>query len=566
MRYGENAPTVLANVESFFHRLRRRLSRGEWAVRRFGLSIAPDSSEEPGLLLIQIDGLSRSLLESPKTQDRLPYLHRLRVRENHAVHAFETRGLSKTGVQEEFFWGPAKSPSGEIPATSDGLLRGGSSWGGDCSGGADPEECHFAGSGSGTDSQPPRQSRARALFPLLEFSDVLRITTRFTWELLTRVDDPRPSIGRRELLTAGTKIDLVRGLPVVHVRFSDLDEITRRRGSAPPPPGRSLRGIDNVVRALAIEAHRAHRRDYQVWIFSGGEEGRDNGFILLPPATWLPGPAGTALCPADLHQAAQAMLGRRAGKAPHSPSDSGRLTVISYNVHSCIGMDGRVSPRRIARVIARQHGDIVALQELDHGRARSRAEDQAGEIAAELGFHLLFCPTVEHGGERYGHALLSRWPLEPIKIAALPSHLGGIWPEPRAAIWARVHIADEPIHVLSTHLGLAAPERRKQMSALLGSEWLGPVLDREPVILCGDFNLTPGSPAHRLAASRLRDVAHAFKRGIPTFSSMRLVAQLDHIFVSPHFALESVFAAQNDLTRRASDHLPLVAHLRLPGK
>lgn len=552
---------MLANVESFFHRLRRRLSRSEWAVRRLGLSVEVDSSEKPGLLLIQIGGLPRRLLEEPEMQRKMPCLDQLRTREKYGVYPLQASPRSAGAVQEELFFGSLETPAGE-PPSDEGLLQGGSSWGGDCPGGANPEECHF---GTRQAKEGRQKSRTPMIFPVLEFSDLCRIALRFSWELLTRVDDPRPALGRREMITAGAKIDLVRGLPVVHVHFSDLRDLAARPSAL--PPGRSFRGIDNVVRALLTEAHRAHRRDYQVWIYSEGKGSRpeDEGFVLLPPATWVPR-AETPLRPADLHLAARVLLGRRSRPAWHSTTNAGRLTVMSYNVHSCIGMDGRVSPRRIARVIARQHVDIVALQELDHGRPRSRAEDQAGEIAAELGFYLLFCPTVERGGERYGHALLSRWPLEPIKIAPLPSHPGGIWPEPRAAIWARAHAPGTTFHVLSTHLGLAAPERLKQMTALLGPAWLGPILDREPVILCGDFNLSPGSPAHRLAASRLRDVAHTFKRGVPTFSSMRLIAQLDHIFVSSHFALEGVFAAQNDLTRRASDHLPLVAHLRLPGK
>lgn len=291
------------------------------------------------------------------------------------------------------------------------------------------------------------------------------------------------------------------------------------------------------------------------------------GFLLVPPATQLPEGAKDFVRPAGLRAAALALLGREPlGEKPIKlPTPPEGLTVLSYNVHSCIGMDGRVSPRRIARAIAQQGADLVALQELDHGRPRSRAEDQAGAIAAQLGYHLAFCPAVIHGEEQYGHALLSRWPLEVVKTGSLPSLPGGFWPEPRAALWVRVHLHDFVLNVLSTHLGLTAAERLKQMSAILGDEWLGPVLDKEPVILCGDFNLTPGSPAHRLAATRLKDVAHEIKRGVKTFSSIRLVAQLDHIFVSPHFVPESVFAAQNDLTRVASDHLPLIARLRLAG-
>jgi endonuclease/exonuclease/phosphatase family metal-dependent hydrolase len=57
-------------------------------------------------------------------------------------------------------------------------------------------------------------------------------------------------------------------------------------------------------------------------------------------------------------------------------------------------MDGRISPRRIARVIAQQSPDLVALQELDHGRLRSRGENQASAIAQILGYHVTFLATV----------------------------------------------------------------------------------------------------------------------------------------------------------------------------
>jgi endonuclease/exonuclease/phosphatase family metal-dependent hydrolase len=44
---------------------------------------------------------------------------------------------------------------------------------------------------------------------------------------------------------------------------------------------------------------------------------------------------------------------------------------MTYNVHGCVGTDGVHSPERIAEVIATYAPDIVALQELDAGRARS---------------------------------------------------------------------------------------------------------------------------------------------------------------------------------------------------
>src|SRR6266850_2101455 len=54
-----------------------------------------------------------------------------------------------------------------------------------------------------------------------------------------------------------------------------------------------------------------------------------------------------------------------------------RLRVATYNVHGCVGMDGQRSEGRIAEVIASMSADIVGLQELDLGRARSAHADQA---------------------------------------------------------------------------------------------------------------------------------------------------------------------------------------------
>jgi endonuclease/exonuclease/phosphatase family metal-dependent hydrolase len=231
-------------------------------------------------------------------------------------------------------------------------------------------------------------------------------------------------------------------------------------------------------------------------------------------------------------------------------------------------MDGRVSPRRIARVVQQQSADLIALQEIDHGRSRSRSEDQAALIAEALGYHVVFCPTVMHGHSgRYGHALLSRWPIEVIKVAELPGAPDSWWPEPRGALWARIEVNGVDINIVTTHLGLSPRERVIQMRALLGNDWLGPIISSEPVILCGDFNLSPGSVPYALAASKLRDVQAAREGHRPrsTFSSMHPFMRIDHIFVSSHLETERAFVPRNDLTRIASDHLPLLADLSFPS-
>jgi len=287
------------------------------------------------------------------------------------------------------------------------------------------------------------------------------------------------------------------------------------------------------------------------------------GFVMLPTRTILPSGAEHFVRPAALRAAALHYLGR----VPIAPEVLGesrdQLRLMTYNVHGCAGMDGRVSPRRIARVIAAQGPDLVALQEIDLGRRRSRAEDQAAIIARQLGMHVVFCPTVTRGQEHYGHALLSRWPIEIVKRAVLPHDPRGWWKEPRAALWARVLVNGTSVHVVTTHLGLGRYERLLQMRMLLSDEWLGRVSDTEPILLCGDFNLTPGSSPYGLAAARLRDVqaARAGHRPLSTFSSLRPFMRLDHIFTSTRFEVQHVFVPRNELTRVASDHLPLLADL-----
>ncbi len=282
--------------------------------------------------------------------------------------------------------------------------------------------------------------------------------------------------------------------------------------------------------------------------------------------TFLPEGAEHFIRPAALHTAARVHLGRTArvrGARCVLPEAESTLRVMTYNVHGCDGMDGRVSPRRIARVIELYSPDVIALQELDLGRRRSRVEDQAALIARQLDLQYVFCPTVTQGGEHYGHALLSNRPVEIVKRARLPGGPRRLEPEPRVALWTRLTLAGRPVNLVTTHLGLGWQERVAQVAALLGPDWLGGLPPDEAAVLCGDLNLPPGSPPYRLLARRLRDVQRATPgdRQLPTFSSTRPFVRIDHIFITPQFKVHGVQVPRNDLTRVCSDHFPLIADL-----
>jgi endonuclease/exonuclease/phosphatase family metal-dependent hydrolase len=240
------------------------------------------------------------------------------------------------------------------------------------------------------------------------------------------------------------------------------------------------------------------------------------------------------------------------------------LRVMTYNIRSCMGTDGRTSPERVARVIAASQADVVALQEVDVGRQRTGYLDQAHRLAELLDMHTHFHRTFEVAQEQYGHAVLSRWPLRVVRSEPLPTLLPKAL-EPRGALWVELNVDGRAVQCINTHLGLVAAERLQQIDHLLGPDWLANPQCQPPLILCGDLNAGPSSPVYRRLAASLVDVQRARKdrRQEKTFLSGLPLRRIDHIFVGGAWGVEEVRVIRSSLARRASDHLPLMAELRL---
>ncbi len=242
------------------------------------------------------------------------------------------------------------------------------------------------------------------------------------------------------------------------------------------------------------------------------------------------------------------------------------LRLMTYNVHSCIGVDLQLWPARVADVIRAHQPDIVALQEVDVGRTRTGAVDQAAMIAAHLDMSHEFFPAIDGGDGQYGDAILSKHPMELVKAARLPGldHNSDI--EPRGALLVRVNVGDLALNVVNTHLGLSAKERMRQADALLGPDWLGGPHRHGPHILCGDFNAVPNSAVFRRLTRALRDAQAAAqgRRPYRTWPSRFPIFRLDHILVSNEIAVGSVTVARDRVSRKASDHLPVIAYISVP--
>jgi len=245
-----------------------------------------------------------------------------------------------------------------------------------------------------------------------------------------------------------------------------------------------------------------------------------------------------------------------------------QLRIVTYNVHRCLGVDGKLSPGRIAAVIAETGADVVALQELDVRRARSGGVDQAEAIARELGMGSIhFHPALKVMEEEYGDAIITALPATVIKAGTLPGLERGARIEPRGAIWTRIALDGGPVDVINTHFGLRRWERRAQARCLLGPDWLGQADPAVPLVLAGDLNSFPRGTVCGMIRQHLRD-AHQLgspmrRRPRRTFPSNFPVFRIDHIFVSRQFSVVSADTHRSTLSRAASDHLPLVADLTI---
>jgi endonuclease/exonuclease/phosphatase family metal-dependent hydrolase len=242
--------------------------------------------------------------------------------------------------------------------------------------------------------------------------------------------------------------------------------------------------------------------------------------------------------------------------------------VMTYNVHRCRGLDGAWSPERIAAVIASTHPDIVALQELDVGRARSGHIDQAETIARDLGMDVQFFPALRVMDELYGDAILSRWPAQTVRAAALPAlRIPGL--EPRGALWAQIQVDGVRVQVINTHLSLFGRERLLQIKALTGPEWLRHPQCRGPVLVMGDMNATPRSKTYRQLSGYLADAflinRKRQRRDGATFPTRYPTLRLDYIFSDPSVQILDVRTVRTPLAFLASDHLAVVADVQVPS-
>lgn len=224
------------------------------------------------------------------------------------------------------------------------------------------------------------------------------------------------------------------------------------------------------------------------------------------------------------------------------------VRIVSYNVHAFIGTDGQFGPDRILDVLKMIRADFVALQEVEDHRYESSTISEY--LADRLGMRAYEGSTLRRRNAPYGNMLLAREAASVIRNHDL-SVPGG---EPRGAIEAVFDICGNRLQLIATHLGLRALERRRQVAQLLE---LLDATESDISVLTGDIN------EWRPGASALRDLAQRFDfcSRLRTFPAQLPALALDRIYVSPAALVLGHHVSRSQLSRRASDHLPIVCDL-----
>jgi endonuclease/exonuclease/phosphatase family metal-dependent hydrolase len=252
-----------------------------------------------------------------------------------------------------------------------------------------------------------------------------------------------------------------------------------------------------------------------------------------------------------------ALLGFLLGGCSSTPEFTATPTtfrVMTFNIHHGRGLDGQVDLERIAELIRRENADLVALQEVDKGVARTARRDLSAELAALTGLTAVFSNNFHFQGGEYGNAILTKFPVTQWHNHHYQMLRVG---EQRGLLQATLNIRGREILLLNTHIDYRGDDAERWMNVAE----IESVIRQHPnhlIILCGDFNDTPGSRVHARLSETFSDVWEVAGAGPGfTFPADEPRKRIDFIWLSHQSGAKALRAwvPQTD----ASDHLPVVA-------
>ncbi len=216
-----------------------------------------------------------------------------------------------------------------------------------------------------------------------------------------------------------------------------------------------------------------------------------------------------ASCPVDGAPPDAGAAGAAAARAP------GRLRIVTWNIFA----RRSASTDAVAAELEAMQADVIALQEVDVRTRRSGFVDEPAVLAAALGFQFAFAASIKWDEGDYGLAVLSRWPLTEVVRHRLQATAAR---ELRIVLEARFCVRGKPLRLFNHHADGGVISRTGGFAEFVR---LLQNAGGEDVVVLGDFNDQPGSPAvGSLASAGLVDL------GAERNESTSAGGRIDYIF------------------------------------
>ncbi len=239
------------------------------------------------------------------------------------------------------------------------------------------------------------------------------------------------------------------------------------------------------------------------------------------------------------------------------------LRLVTWNIHKGIGTDRTYALERVIEVLRLLNADIVCLQEVDHRVRRSSFENQKKRLRRELGYpYSAMGLNVKVGRGAYGNVTLSKFPVESrrnLDLTVAPK-------KRRRALITHVAVRGQQTWVVANvHLGLMHVERKIQVRRLLAHLSAG--IDKNiPLVIAGDWNEWGTRLVRGILNQEGLHVARVDRqRHERTWPSRKPLVALDRVVYRAPVRCHHVACILDDATRVASDHVPLVVELTVPG-
>jgi endonuclease/exonuclease/phosphatase family metal-dependent hydrolase len=233
------------------------------------------------------------------------------------------------------------------------------------------------------------------------------------------------------------------------------------------------------------------------------------------------------------------------------------LRVMTYNIHVGVGMDKKLDLPRIAGVINAQHPDLVGLQEVDRGVARTQRIDEIAEIAKLTRMDYAFAFNLRYQGGQYGVAILSRFPIMATDHRLYQNTREA---ERRGFICAEVSVRGRLVNFVTTHLDYQYEDGR----LFEAQQLLSALKDlKSPLIVVGDFNDIAAGQAYQLMRYQFGDAWTENRADDEGFSypADKPARRIDYILFRSTDRVRTKRAWIVETL--ASDHVPVVADLEI---